>query len=90
MVDDLIGDQKQALRRSFNTRLDLVRACPDRLKGDLGKPAPNPIVSKTIRSEIRPNWFSSSAKLFEEPPEIGFKGFFRAKNQFSEHVGSFG
>ena len=33
---------------------DRLKGDPDRLKGDLGKPAPNPIVSKTIRSEIRP------------------------------------
>ena len=39
------------LIRSSNRRLNLVRACPDRLKGDpdrlkddLGKPAPNQIV----------------------------------------------
>ena len=31
-----------------------IGVCPDYILGDLGKPAPNPIVYKTIRSETGP------------------------------------
>ena len=48
------SNRRSPNRQSSNRQLNLVWACPDHLLGDLGKPAPNPIVYYTIRSETGP------------------------------------